>query len=310
MYFEGGAGILAKLGRKGHMELKVLRNFITVVEEGGVTAAADVLRVSQPALSRQIGGLESELGVRLFVRGNRAHEIELTGEGRLMYRRAREIVELADRARSEMNDGRDIAGEVHIAAAQSVVMRVVARAAVRLRGRYPNIMVQLHDDFGANIMERLDNGLADFGVLVQPVDMGRYGSLPLPGGDPMGLLMLRDHPLAAAPHVTAKDLDGVPLIVPRGVLGRGDLSGWLGRYGNRLRVVATTNLMYNASCFVREGFACAVGPQGMVDASLGSGLCFRPFEPAVSTHLAIAWKNNQPLSPAAEAFLEALREVL
>ena len=59
MYFEGGAGILAKLGRKGHMELKVLRNFITVVEEGGVTAAADVLRVSQPALSRQIGGLES-----------------------------------------------------------------------------------------------------------------------------------------------------------------------------------------------------------------------------------------------------------
>ena len=292
------------------MELKVLRSFIAVVEEGGVSAAAIERRVSQPALSRQIADLEDELGVTLFIRGNRAREIELTGEGRLMYRRAREIVELADRAKAEVRDGRDIAGVVHVAAAQSVVMRVVARAAVRLRGRHPDITVQLHDDYGANIMERLDNGLADFGVLVQPVDMGRYGSLPLPGGDPMGLLMRDGHPLAGRAGIGPKDLEGVPLIVPRGVLGRGDLSGWLGRYAQRLQVVGTTNLMYNAGCFVLEGYACAVGPQGMVDASPGSGLCFRPFEPAVSTHLAIAWKNNQPLPPAAEAFLGALREVL
>lgn len=292
------------------MELRSLRHFIAVVEEGGMTAAADALRISQPALSRQMSGLEDELGVTLFIRGNRAREIELTSEGRLLYRRAREIMELADRARSEMRDGHDIAGDVHIAAAQSAVMRVVARAAVLLRERHPNITVQLHDDFGANIMERLDNGLADFGVLVQPADMGRYGSLPLPGGDPMGLLMRRDHPLAGRIGIGPQDLDGVPLIVPRGVLGRGDLSGWLGRCAKRLRVVGTTNLMYNAGCFVREGYACAVGPRGMVDTSPESGLCFRPFEPAVSTHLAIAWKDDRPMPPAAEAFLEALREVL
>lgn len=292
------------------MELKVLRHFIAVVEEGGVTAAADVLRISQPALSRQMSGFEDELGVKLFVRGNRAREIALTGEGRLMYRRAREIVELADRARSEMGEGRDIVGEVHIAAAQSVVMHTVARAAMLLRGRHPNITVQLHDDFGANIMERLDNGLADFGVLVQPVDMGRYGSLPLPGGDPMGVLMRRDHPLAERTRIEPRDLDGVPLIMPRGVLERGDLSGWLGRYAKRLLVVGTTNLMYNASCFVQEGYACAVGPEGMVDASDATGLCFRPFAPEVSTHLAIAWKAAQPLPPAADAFLQALRDVL
>ena len=126
----------------------------------------------------------------------------------------------------------------------------------------------------------------------------------------MGLFLRRDHPLASRTTVTAKDLKGVPLIMPEGVLGRGDLSGWLGRYAKRINVVGTMNLMYNASCFVREGFACAVGPQDMVEVSPDSGLCFRPFEPAVSTRLAIAWKNGQPLPPAAEAFLQALRDVL
>lgn len=293
-----------------NMELRILRNYLTVVEEGGVTAAADVLRISQPALSRQIKELERELGSSLFVRGNRARELELTDAGRLMYRRAQEIVDLSDRAKAEILAGRVIVGDVRIAAAQSAVMRIVARAAVLMRERHPRVTVCLHDDSGANIVERLDSGLADFGVLVQPVDMGRYGSLPLPGGDPMGLLMRHDHPFASRTAVTAKDLEEVPLIMPKGVLGRGDLSGWLGRYAKRINVVGTMNLMYNASCFVREGFACAVGPQDMVDTSPDSGLCFRPFEPAVSTRLAIAWKNGQPLSPAAEAFLEALQDVL
>lgn len=63
------------------MELRVLRNFIAVVQEEGVTAAADVLRISQPALSRQIKELEKELGTQLLVRGNRGRTLELTDEG-------------------------------------------------------------------------------------------------------------------------------------------------------------------------------------------------------------------------------------
>ena len=164
------------------MEIRTLRNFIAVVQEEGVTAAADVLRVSQPALSRQIKGLESEMGAMLFIRGTRGRPLELTHEGRLLYRRACEIVELADRTRSEIASGEDIEGDVHVAAAQSVVMDVLAKAAVRVRELHPGVRIQLHDDYGENIVERLDNGLADFGVLVQPSDMSRYDHLPLPGG--------------------------------------------------------------------------------------------------------------------------------
>lgn len=292
------------------MELRILRNFIAVVEEEGVSAAADALRISQPALSRQIKDLEDEVGATLFVRGNRSRSLELTEKGRLMYRRAQEIVELADRTQKEMTADEDIAGDVHIAAAQSAAMRIVARAMTRLRHKHPQVRVRLHDNYGQNIIERLDNGLADFGVLVQPTDMSRYDFLPLPTGDPMGLLMRYDHPLATRESIHPKDLADVPVIVPQGVLNRRDLSGWYKSGNKELNIVGTMNLLYNASCFVQEGYGCAICPQGLVDTSWESGLVFQPLDPPMQTHLAIAWKKSQPPTPAADAFLTELRSVI
>ena len=293
-----------------HVEIKVLRHFIAVVQEEGVTAAAEVLRISQPALSRQIKDLEGEMGATLFVRGNRGRALELTHEGQLLYRRACEIVELADRTRSEIASGEQVEGDVHVAAAQTAVMDVLAKAAVHVRELHPGVRIQLHDDYGENIMERLNNGLADFGVLVQPADMSRYDHLPLPGGDRMGLIMRPDHPLAARSGVKPADLQGLPLIVPKGALARRDLSGW---YSGSLRpfdIVGTMNLTYNASRFVRAGYGCALSLEGLVDTGEGSGLTFRPLEPTLRASLSMAWKKSQPLTPAARAFLDCVREVV
>ena len=297
-----------KVGKR--MEIKVLRHFIAVVQEEGVTAAAEVLRISQPALSRQIKDLEGEMGATLFVRGNRGRALELTHEGQLLYRRACEIVELADRTRSEIASGEQVEGDVHVAAAQTAVMDVLAKAAVHVRELHPGVRIQLHDDYGENIMERLNNGLADFGVLVQPADMSRYDHLPLPGGDRMGLIMRPDHPLAARSGVKPADLQGLPLIVPKGALARRDLSGW---YSGSLRpfdIVGTMNLTYNASRFVRAGYGCALSLEGLVDTGEGSGLTFRPLEPTLRASLSMAWKKSQPLTPAARAFLDCVREVV
>ena len=227
-----------------------------------------------------------------------------------MYRRAQEIVELADRPQKEMTADEDIAGDVHIAAAQSAAMRIVARAMTRLRHKHPQVRVRLHDDYGQNIIERLDNGLADFGVLVQPTDMSRYDFLPLPTGDPMGLLMRYDHPLATRESIHPKDLADVPVIVPQGVLNRRDLSGWYKSGNKELNIVGTMNLLYNASCFVQEGYGCAICLQGLVDTSWESGLVFQPLDPPMQTHLAIAWKKSQPPTPAADAFLTEFRSVI
>ncbi len=98
--------------------------------------------------------------------------------------------------------------------------------------------------------------------------------------------------------------------MPQGVPARRDLSGWFGRNVKSLNIVGTMNLMHNASCFVQEGYGCAIGPAGLVSDSPDSGLTFRPLDPPMSTQLAIAWKKNQPLTPAVDAFLDALREVV
>lgn len=108
----------------------------------------------------------------------------------------------------------------------------------------------------------------------------------------------------------ARDRSGMPVIVPQGVLARRDLSGWFGRNAKSLDIVGTMNLMYNASCFVQEGYGCAIGLAGLVSTSPDSELTFRPLDPPMNTQLAIAWKKNQPLTPAANAFLDALREIV
>ncbi|KFI60753.1 LysR family transcriptional regulator [Bifidobacterium cuniculi] len=294
------------------MDIQTLRDFVAVVQEEGISAAADVLRISQPTLSRRIRELEKQLGVLLFTRGNRAHGIELTAEGVVFYRRAREIVELADRAREEVHRRARVEGPVHIAAAQSNVMEVVGRAATRTRMLHPGVTFRLHDDYGANNAERLDNGLADFAVLVQPVDMGHYDHLPLPGGEAMGVVMRADDPLTARGSITPDVLQELPLMVPRGSLDRRDISGWSmqGTNAKPYDVIGTMNLSYNASRFVRAGFGYELCLEGTVDTSPDSGLAFLPLEPELHVRLSIAWRRGRTLSAPAEAFLGELRKVV
>lgn len=293
------------------MDIRSLREFITVVQEEGISAASDVLRISQPALSRRMKELEKELDTTLFARGNRGRTISLTEEGRLFYRRAQEIVELADRARDEMHQHAELEGTIHIAAAQSSVMRYIGRAATRIRIRYPRILFDMHDGNGLDNTERLNNGLADFGVLIEPIDMSKFDHLPLPGGDSFGILMRADDALASCERITPQQLETLPLVVSKGSIARRDLSGWYSGEGrHHLNIIGTMNLIYNMSCFVREGYGYALTNGGLIDTSEQSGLVYRPLDPPLTTRLSIAWRKDRELPAIAQVFLDQLREVV
>lgn len=294
------------------MEIQTLRDFVAVVQENGISAAADMLHINQPTLSRRIDALEKELGTRLFERGNRAHGITLTTQGTLFYRRAREITELADRASAEMHRCNEIAGPVHIAAAQSEVMRFIGQAATQTHVMHPAVTFDLHDGNGIDNTERLDHGLADFAVLIQPVDMSRYDHLALPGGEIMGVLMREDDPLCEYQSISPELLSELPLLMPQGTLARRDISGWAAQSPDvkPYTVVGTMNLTHNAAYFVQAGYGYAVVLQHTSDAGKGSGLAFRPLNPPLHVHLSIAWRKECRLSPACEAFLTQLRNIL
>ena len=293
------------------MELRVLRYFLAIVREESISKAAEALHLTQPTLSRQIMELEEELGIKLLNRGKNNRKVTLTNEGRLFRKRAEELVELADKMRSEFSAAEGpVSGDIYIGSGETEAMGLIAQTATELQKEYPHIRYHLFSGNAADVTERLDDGLLDFGVLVGEADMTRYDYLPLPAADVWGVLMRKDSPLAEKSVVTQKDLSEIPLILSRQSLSNNELSGWYGGAFDEFNVVATYNLIYNAALMVSSGFGYAVALDKLVNTTGNSDLCFRPLAPRLEARLSIVWKKHRGFSKAAELFLEKLRYLI
>ena len=289
------------------MELRELKYFLAVAKAESITKAAEALYVTQPNLSRQMKNLEAELGRQLFERGRR--KITLTEAGKLLKKRAAEILELYGRTEQEIKspDG-TVAGDVRVGGGETRAFRLVAEAAARLNKRHPEVTLHIYSGDGEAIAERLDKGLIDFGIFIEPTDLAGYEHIRLPVTDMWGIFVRRDHPLARKQSVTAADLAGEPLIRSRHSLGNSLVSEWFGG-DDGLNIVATYNLLYNASLLAERGLGCAVGLDGLLNTDDGP-LCFKPLDPPLRSRLDVAWKRGQVFSPAAAAFLTELKDVI
>ena len=293
------------------MEIRVLRYFLAVAREGTIVGAAKVLHVTQPTLSRQLQELEEELGQQLFLRSNRS--ITLTPEGHFLRKRAEEILEIVNRTEADFcSMGENIAGSVHIGGGESRAMRLIADTIRELRDDYPDVRYNLYSGNAEDVMERLDKGILDFGILIQPVDISRYDSVTLPVRDVWGVVMRKDCPQAEKATVTLPELLQLPLLCSRIDIRRSGVRNacaeWFGKEFGKLNIVATYNLIYNAALMVESGIGYALALDGLIDAVGNPALCFRPLEPKLESSLNIVWKKYQVFSKAAELFLETIRE--
>lgn len=287
------------------MELRVLRYFIEVARTQNITAAAERLHITQPTLSKQLMDLEDELGAKLFERGKR--RTTLTEDGMLLFQRAKEIVALADLTESAFRSTDErIAGDIAIGCGETNGMRLLVDAMKEMRAAHPGVTFRLSSGNFEDISDRLDSGLVDFGLFVGDAAVAKYDYIKLPHSDAWGLLMRADDALAERATVRPQDLDGIPLLCSRQAVTGNELSGWLGREFGELDVVATYNLIHNATYMVEAGMGCAVSIEGLVNTS-GTGLVFRPFEPALTARLSFAWKRGRQLSRAAAEFLKLLQ---
>lgn len=287
------------------MELRVLRYFIEVARTQNITAAAERLHITQPTLSKQLMDLEDELGAKLFERGKR--RTTLTEDGILLFQRAKEIVALADLTESAFRSTDErIAGDIAIGCGETEGMRLLVDAMKEMRTAHPGVTFRLSSGNFEDISDRLDSGLVDFGLFVGDAAVAKYDYIKLPHSDAWGLLMRADNALAERASVRAQDLDGLALLCSRQAVQSNELAGWLGREFGELDVVATYNLIHNATYMVEAGMGCAVSIEGLVNTS-GTGLVFRPFEPALTARLSFAWKRGRQLSRAAAEFLKLLQ---
>ena len=205
--------ILLKKTGESVLELRTLRYFLAAAQEENITRAADILHVTQPTLSRQIMDLERELGVTLTLRGKNG--LKLTDDGIFFRQRAQEIVELADRLEKNFAERQsDISGMVVIGASEAVGGQTLAKLIKAFSGKYPSVQFTLYNETVDNIKDRLDKGLVDIGLLLEPIDVTRYDYVRLSQQDTWGLLVRDDHPLTEKASLTADDVAPYPLILP------------------------------------------------------------------------------------------------
>lgn len=290
------------------MEIKALKYFLTMAREGNITKAANYLNLTQPNLSRQIIKLERDIGKKLFIRSR--HNIELTPEGFLLKKRAEEIMDLIDKTRTDFKSNEKIiAGDIYIGGGETYAIELIAEIMKDIQEYYPNIIYHIQSGNSEDITEKLDKGLLDFGILTEPSDLSKYEYIKMPVKDTWGILMRKNSKLSKNQFITRKDLLNLPLICSKQLMlnlfSNNNFLEWFKNDFNKLNIVATYNLIYNASVMVKAGLGYVIGFDKLINTS-NSPLCFVPLKPKLESGLNIVWKKNQVFSPASKIFLDKL----
>ncbi len=290
------------------MEIRVLRYFLEIAREGNMTRAAQYLHVSQPTLSKQMKELEKELGKKLFRRGS--NSVSLTSEGMLLRKRAEDILDMVDKTTDEFQALDDVTGgEVSIGCAESHQIKYLARVIKQFKQQYPLFRYHIYSGNTEQVTERLDRGLFDLAVIVQPPDLSRYNYIEVPESNKWGVVMPKDCSLSKKELITVEDLLGLPLICSEQSMEE-DIPRWCGQKVDELNFSGSTNLFYNGSVFVKEGLGYMLTFEQLADIGSESNLTFRPLEPMLETKMYVIWKKYQVFTPIAELLLNKIKSQL
>lgn len=295
------------------MEIRVLKYFLTVSEIGNITKAANSMHLTQPTLSRQLQELEKELGQKLFIRGN--HSVSLTPEGIILRKRAQEIIDLIDKTEAEFTSFKDeVMGDIFIGSGETKSIKLITDIMKTLKKDYPKIKFHIVSGDSGDLVERLDKGLLDFCVLIQPFNLEKYDYIDLGEKDTWGLLLRKDDPLADKKSIKIEDLMELPLIISRQAIRKTDENNvflnWFGNNFENLNIAGTYNLIYNAAIMTEDRIGYAMGLDKLINTTANTSLCFRPLNPKLEVGISVVWKKNQVFSRPAKLFLEQLRKKL
>lgn len=292
------------------MEIRVLKYFLTVTEIGNITKAANSMHLTQPTLSRQLQDLEKELGQKLFIRG--AKNIILTPEGMLLRKRAQEIMELVEKTENEFSSIKDeVAGDLFIGAGETKTIKLVADVMKKLQNGYPKIKFHIVSGDSEDLSEKLDKGILDFCIFIEPFIPDKYNYINLGEKDTWGILLRQDDPLVKKESVKIDDIIGLPILISRQAIKKtfenNPILKWFGEDYEKLNIAGTYNLLYNAAIMTEAEIGYALGLDRLIADTLNSSLTFRPLYPRLEVSVSIAWKKNQVFSQPAKLFLKELQ---
>lgn len=288
------------------MEIRVLRYFLAVAREESISRAAERLHITQPTLSRQLAQLESEVGTKLFERGTR--KILLTHEGILLRRRAEEIVCLVDKTQRELAEQEErIDGRIVFGCGELAAVEILSGLLETFSREYPLVTYDLYTANADLVKERMDQGLVDIGLLMEPISVENYEFIRLKEKEKWVVLMRPEDPLSRKEAVTAEDLAQRPLILPRRSNVRNELASWFGDHYENLRILFTSNFCTNGAVMVQRGLGYELTVEGAMPFWDEKKIAARPLRPELTAASVLAWKRHRPFGPAVSKFIEHAR---
>ena len=243
------------------MDFRSLRYFVTVAEELNFTQAAKRLHMSQPPLSSQIRDMELDLGTDLFIRGKR--HLQLTEAGRILYRRAQQMIELAEKTREEIEAlGNELAGKICIGLVEGRAPFLAARWIAGFQEEFPRVRYEMWNGSSDDVVERLQRGLADVAVIAAPYDREHLEGFPV-GEEPWIAIIPASHPLAedGDSPVELKALAGENLILPQRKSRVEAIERWFAGVGGEVKVLCNLSNYLDAVALVEQNAGIAIFPQ-------------------------------------------------
>lgn len=289
------------------IETRLLQYFLAVAEEQSITRAAEYLHITQPTLSKQMMDLEDTLGKQLLVRGKK--KVTLTDEGAYLRSRAQEILSLMETTEASFRQNEEIiTGDVFIGCGEYRSTFPIMQMIRQMQAEYPDIQFHFFSSNADAIMERLDKGLLDVGILLEPEISPRYDYQKLPFRESWGVLMRKDSPLAEKAALDFKDLSALPLLMPSQTSNSNRIATLFSDVMAEPHVVATYNLIYNAGLMVEAGMGYALCIDGLINTAGDHPLTFRPLTPRMESDVYLFSKKYQVFSKAVKLFRSRLTE--
>lgn len=291
------------------MELRILHYFLMVAREENITRAAKQLHMTQPTLSRQLMQLEEELGKPLFIRGKR--KIELTDEGVLLRRRAEEILSLVNKTEQEITQSEEeMVGQIMVgtgifSSSQLILSKVIEE----FHEQYPLVKFDIYTGNADLIKERIDQGLVDIGVLLEPVDISKYNYMRIPLQEKWGVIVSKKNELAKKDYVEQEDLKTLPLFLTNREIVQSEISNWL-KGDVSLHTMFSYNFASAILPFIEDDKGVAIAVEGASKALNQENICFIPFYPQLSTNTVLIWKKYTRLSPVINQFVKTVQKYL
>lgn len=291
------------------MDIRLLKYFLTVVEEGSITRAAQKLHMAQPPLSKQMKQLEEELGVVLFIRGKK--NIQLTEAGVFLKNRGEEIIsslELAKRQLEEYKNG--CKGHIIVGAVEAVAIHYLPEMIREFNQKYPNIIFEIWCGSTDDILNRLDRGIIDIGFLRNPFDEQKYEHFRLLS-DSWGVLIPNDHPLAgiAGDMVTADMLKEEPLIVPSSANREEEIVEWFRQAGLQMTPHYKYNVLAIGEALVKRGMGLATVLADYRTVCSNDNIICKKLYPELKSAVNVVCSKNHFMTEVTYRFVEYLRDI-